>query len=902
MAASHWFKTLTSVLVVILTIVFSQSAFAYPTYEDCADCHGGFRDSPYTSNHDGTNWGDDLMDAHANFVGGECDACHKSGSRGEVFLNFSIDGTLSKGCVGCHGRDEDVTGNCTGLAGALGGVEVQCGSGAGLRQNHESAVGTGTCAGCHFNDPAPVGENIQPFNYGQTGVVIQDACDGDGTESQFGSTGLNNDGDAQRDGADSDCQTNTPPGQPGTLSASAITTTSATVSWGASTDNEGDTITYQVDYRQNGVAPWTDGGSTTSTSQPLSSLLPGQSYDVRVTPNDGTVDGPDRTALALFETPAPDLVVISPGVSNPTPIELEAFMISATVQNIGNGASTATILRYYRSPDAVITTGDTLLDTDAIGVLAPAATSPQNTVQSIANAGTYWVGACVDNNGDESNGNNQCSSGVQVTVSVPTAPDLVVISPGVSNPTPFEDEVFTINATVQNIGNGASTATTLRYYRSTNATISTSDTLLDTDAVGILTPAATSPESTLQSIPDAGTYWVGACVDDNGNESNGDNQCSSGVQVTVAPAPAPDLVVISPGVSNPTPFAGEVFTINATVQNIGNADSTATTLRYYRSTNATISTSDTLLDTDAVGILTPAATSPESTLQSIPDAGTYWVGACVDDNGNESNSNNQCSTGVQLTVAPAPAPDLVVISPGVSNPTPFAGEMFTINATVQNTGNAASTATTLRYYLSTDALITTGDTPLDTDAVAALEPAATSPQSTLQSIPTAGTHWVGACVDDNGDESNSDNQCSTGVELTVAPAPAPDLVVVAPGVSDLTPFINEAFTISATVQNAGNAASTPTTLRYYLSADAVITTGDTLLDTDAVGALEPAATSPESTLQSIPTAGIQWVGACVDDNGDESNSSNQCSAAVSVDVKPLTFIFGDGFEQIGTPE
>jgi hypothetical protein len=112
--------------------------------------------------------------------------------------------------VGCHGRDEDVTGNCTGLNSSLGGVEAECGSGAGLRQYHESQVGAGTCSECHGGDATPVGEHIAPFNYGQDGIVMKDPCDADRTESQFGAAGLDNDGDGQRDGDDSDCQSGGP--------------------------------------------------------------------------------------------------------------------------------------------------------------------------------------------------------------------------------------------------------------------------------------------------------------------------------------------------------------------------------------------------------------------------------------------------------------------------------------------------------------------------------------------------------------------------------------------------------------------------------------------------------------------------------------------------------------------
>ena len=87
---------------------------------------------------------------------------------------------------------------------------------------------------------------------------------------------------------------------------------------------------------------------------------------------------------------------------------------------------------------------------------------------------------------------------------------------------------------MQNIGDSASTPTTLNWYRSDDASIATDDLPVDSDSVFILDPDATSPESTPLAIPHAGTYWVGACVEDQGNESNNDNQCSTGVRVDVA--------------------------------------------------------------------------------------------------------------------------------------------------------------------------------------------------------------------------------------------------------------------------------------------------------------------------------------------------------------------------------
>ena len=183
----------------LLTLACYGTAWAYDDYSGCESCHGSFNSGVYESNHDGTSWGTSLMSAHDEWVP-NCNACHQSSGFSEVLLNQSSDATFNKSCVGCHGRDEDVTGSCVG-----DDSPVECGSGAGLRRTHETMVGSGTCSGCHAGDIAPVGENIQPYNYSLQASTIADACDADGSESQFGLTGLDNDGDGQRDADDGDC-------------------------------------------------------------------------------------------------------------------------------------------------------------------------------------------------------------------------------------------------------------------------------------------------------------------------------------------------------------------------------------------------------------------------------------------------------------------------------------------------------------------------------------------------------------------------------------------------------------------------------------------------------------------------------------------------------------------------
>ena len=118
------------------------------------------------------------------------------------------------------------------------------------------------------------------------------------------------------------------------------------------------------------------------------------------------------------------------------------------------------------------------------------------------------------------------------------------------------------------------------------------------------------------------------------------------------PTGAPDLVVESPSVSDSTLNTGDSFTLNATVRNRGTGRSDATTLRYYRSSNSTISSSDTQAGTDAVGALSASGTSAESISLTAPsNAGTYYYGACVESVSGESDTGNNCSTGVRVTVS-----------------------------------------------------------------------------------------------------------------------------------------------------------------------------------------------------------------------------------------------------------
>ena len=631
--------------------------------------------------------------------------------------------------------------------------------------------------------------------------------------------------------------------------------------------------------------------------------------------------GVQVTVTVEGEGPAPDLVVLGLNVSDSTLETGETFGLFPTVHNQGNGSSSATTLRYYRSTDRSISSSDTQVGTGEVGALTASGTNSEEIEISLTaptDAGTYYYGACVDAVSGESATGNNCSSGVQVTVTVEgegPAPDLIVLGPNVSDSTPETGGTFWLIVTVHNQGDAQSATTTVRYFRSTDATITTSDMLEGTDAVGEKGPLQNYAATIRLTAPaTAGTYYYGACVDAVSEESATGNNCSSGVQVTVSappppppppPATSPDLVVGSPSVGDNTPDGGGSFTLSATVSNTGDGSAAATTLRYYRSTDATIPTGDTQVGTDDVSALAASGTSSEEISLTAPtDAGTYYYGACVDAVSGESDTGNNCSSGVQVTVSappppppppPATSPDLVVGSPSVGDNTPDGGGSFTLSATVSNTGDGSAAATTLRYYRSTDATIPTGDTQVGTDDVSALAASGTSSEEISLTAPTdAGTYYYGACVDAVSGESDTGNNCSSGVQVTVSappppppppPATSPDLVVGSPSVGDNTPDGGGSFTLSATVSNTGDGSAAATTLRYYRSTDATIPTGDTQVGTDDVSALAASGTSSEEISLTAPTdAGTYYYGACVDAVSGESDTGNNCSSGVQVTV------------------
>ena len=101
-----------------------------------------------------------------------------------------------------------------------------------------------------------------------------------------------------------------------------------------------------------------------------------------------------------------------------------SFTLGVNVKNQGSVSSGSTTLRYYRSTDSAITSGDAEVGTDAVDGLAASGIS-RETIDLIAPSapGTYYYGACVDAVSGESDTTNNCSAGIAFMVPAETSTD-----------------------------------------------------------------------------------------------------------------------------------------------------------------------------------------------------------------------------------------------------------------------------------------------------------------------------------------------------------------------------------------------------------------------------------------------------------------------------------------------
>lgn len=503
-------------------------------------------------------------------------------------------------------------------------------------------------------------------------------------------------------------------------------------------------------------------------------------------------------------------------------IDLVMASVSKGVSSVGNGASfvisseekndgtidttgAGNTVGFYLSLDDKITPADTPIGSRVVAGLAAGnsdSASTSVTVPPTMEPGKYYVGACADviRAQAESNENNNCSlaSGDTVgaaTITVIRAVDLVIASVSKSvTIVPWEGsfEIFS-RETNQGTTSMSAAANAVAFYLSADSRITTGDLQIGSKSVSRLAAKASSTaEAALAVVPEnvrPGVYYVGACADADSVqiETIETNNCKAALG-TIKVVLDVDLVMSVLSKTAMKVGTGRSFDISNNEKNVGVNAMTASSnmVKFYLSVDNIITTADILLAGNRV---VPNLTAGESagllattvTVPATVPARDYYVGACADATRvqAETREGNNC----RLVFGATPAAqriqvirDVDLAISAVSTLTSFVpiGSSFMLSNTIMNQGIAEMLqSNSAKFYLSTDALITTGDIMLDGErAVPALAGNASSTVSTQLTVPLttpAGTYYVGVIVDGENQqvETNEGNNSSSPSAVTI---------------------------------------------------------------------------------------------------------------------------------------
>lgn len=288
------------------------------------------------------------------------------------------------------------------------------------------------------------------------------------------------------------------------------------------------------------------------------------------------------------------------------------------------------------------------------------------------------------------------------------------------------------------------------------------------------------------------------------------------------------------------------------------------------------------------------ATQPPSTSGSVGIQGARMIGL----------SGLPCTMGANCTTADWPTsqaidfffPADLKVSRLAVDQTGYAGVRYGATAFVRNDGGRVANNVTVRFYLSTDAVLDTGTDTLVGDAMLATVPVGEETPvafpGNLPSTVAPGPFFVLAAIDPSNSipELDENNNQSPPVSMQVGP-PRADLSVTnvtAPAMAAPGAMVM----IGRTLSNLGNAAAPAFKYTYLLSDNNVISISDRALTPvgDSTG-LMAGASDMTGTMVALPanlTAGTYWLGVCVNFDGanatspfplDEISVVNNCSGA-----------------------
>ena len=329
---------------------------------------------------------------------------------------------------------------------------------------------------------------------------------------------------------------------------------------------------------------------------------------------------------------------------------------------------------------------------------------------------------------------------------------------------------FQITAGIQNIGISTADSVTIKYYFTSNNQVSSTDTPSFTSNITNLQDGAiefnTSNNIRINSV---GNYYYGVCLE-TANELNLTNNCLF-QPVTVQSRPDIMVSVLAPDtiyLDNIT----EELNLQITLTNQGGL-SEPFILNYFKSSTEItspersnlISSSDIAATNHftrngeifyRIQAMAAGATRDANTNITVRsgDEGVFYYGVCIGDVRGEETTADNCAS---QRVAIVKRVDTSITNFQINSST--TAEEVQLTARVQNHSPFIAYNTTIRYFRSSDAFITTGDVEIGRMVIDLA--GNTTENIVLDFILGNDSHHYGACINNN--DNTPDNNCSTAV-------------------------------------------------------------------------------------------------------------------------------------------
>jgi subtilase family serine protease len=556
----------------------------------------------------------------------------------------------------------------------------------------------------------------------------------------------------------------------------------------------------------------------------------------------------------------------------------------ATVRNLGPGATPATLARFYYSSDNVLDAADVEIGSRSVPALAAGtedATPASVVLPASATFGTGFVIALADAGNDvaessetDNTRSTQVRIGPDLRVSNLTAP----ASAGGGG-------TIAVGVTTENQGGSESPASVTRLFLSLDNVLDAGDSVLGERAVPLLAGLAADPATVNVTLPTTltdGTYFIIAQADAGATVTETVETNNTRVRSFVVGTDLLISAVTAPAAASP----GQSITVGDTTRNNAGGGAPATVTRFFLSTDNVLDAADVALGDRAVPALAGNTNDTGAISVTIPSgtaAGNYFVIARADAGGVVAESNEGNNTGVRAVGIGA---DLVVTN--FTGPaTAAVGATVSLTDGTRNTSGGTAGASTTAFYLSADATLDAGDTPLGSRAVPELAAAATDTATTSVTLPagTAGNYFLIARADSAGVVAE---QNETNNTIARAVAIGSDLVVATLTAATSTGGV----TVTDTVRNAGGGPAGEFQVFYYFSTDAALDSGDPLIGSRRISGLAAGATSGDTIALALPpgSPGSGFVIARADGEGtvpeiSETNNTLAAAFAAGADLR-----------------